>query len=117
MPFGDRTGPLGLGPRTGRGAGYCSGFAAPGFVNRAAGFGFFGGGCGGRGSGWRNWFYATGLTGWQRAGFWPWGGPGFAGSTPEQEAAALKGLADRLEGALESIRKRIEELGTKAKTE
>ena len=34
MPRGDRTGPEGLGPRTGRAAGYCSGFANPGYVNR-----------------------------------------------------------------------------------
>ena len=26
MPFGDGTGPLGLGPMTGRGAGYCAGY-------------------------------------------------------------------------------------------
>jgi len=117
MPFGDRTGPLGLGPRTGRGAGYCSGFAAPGFMNRGGGFGFFGGGRGGGGRGWRNWFYATGLTGWQRAGFWPWCWPAYAGATQEQEVAALKGLAERLEGALGSIRKRVEELETKAKAE
>lgn len=116
MPFGDRTGPLGQGPRTGRGAGYCSGFAAPGFMNRGGGFGFFGRGCGG-GRGWRNWFYATGLPGWQRAGFWPWGGPGFSGPTREQEVAALKSQAEQLEGTLESIRKRVEELETKAKTE
>lgn len=29
MPGGDRTGPLGRGPMTGRGAGYCSGFDMP----------------------------------------------------------------------------------------
>jgi len=116
MPFGDRTGPLGLGPRTGRGAGYCPGFAAPGFMNRGGGF-FFGGGRGAGGRGWRNCFWTTGLTGWQRAGLWPGSWPGYAGPTREQEAAALKGLAERLEGALDSIRKRIEELETKAKTE
>lgn len=33
MPFGDGTGPRGLGPMTGRGAGYCAGFVAPGFAN------------------------------------------------------------------------------------
>jgi len=33
MPFGDGTGPRGLGPMTGRGAGYCSGFGRPGFAN------------------------------------------------------------------------------------
>lgn len=43
MPFGDRTGPQGLGPRTGRGAGYCSGFGMPGSMNPVpggAGIGF-----------------------------------------------------------------------------
>jgi len=30
MPRGDRTGPSGLGPLTGRGAGYCSGSVLPG---------------------------------------------------------------------------------------
>ncbi|MBN1289121.1 MAG: DUF5320 domain-containing protein [Actinobacteria bacterium] len=33
MPGGDRTGPSGMGPLTGRGAGYCSGSDAPGFMN------------------------------------------------------------------------------------
>jgi len=37
MPAGDRTGPLGLGPMTGRAAGYCSGFPGPGYMNRAIG--------------------------------------------------------------------------------
>ena len=33
MPFGDGTGPRGMGPMTGRGAGYCAGFGQPGFTN------------------------------------------------------------------------------------
>lgn len=33
MPRGDGTGPAGLGPMTGRGAGYCSGFTVPGYAN------------------------------------------------------------------------------------
>jgi hypothetical protein len=33
MPRGDRTGPAGFGPMTGRGAGYCSGYSMPGFAN------------------------------------------------------------------------------------
>jgi hypothetical protein len=61
MPFGNRTGPWGLGPMTGRGRGYCAGFPAPGFMNPAYGFGRgfgLGGGFGrglglGRGRGWR----------------------------------------------------------------
>lgn len=33
MPRGDGTGPMGMGPMTGRGAGYCAGYATPGFMN------------------------------------------------------------------------------------
>jgi len=33
MPFGNGTGPRGMGPMTGRGAGYCAGFGTPGFAN------------------------------------------------------------------------------------
>lgn len=113
MPFGDRTGPLGLGPRTGRGAGFCSGFPAPGSMNPYGRFGFSG--WGGRGRGWRNWFYATGLTGWQRAGAWPWLGTGFPAGPPENELALLKGQAGQLQSVLENIQKRIDELEAKAR--
>jgi len=40
MPFGDGTGPRGMGPMTGRGAGYCSGRAGAGFLNWRGMFGF-----------------------------------------------------------------------------
>lgn len=44
MPRGSRTGPLGRGPRTGRGLGYCAGFSSPGFetpqIDRGFGRGF-----------------------------------------------------------------------------
>jgi hypothetical protein len=33
MPWGDRTGPWGVGPMTGRAAGYCAGYPVPGYVN------------------------------------------------------------------------------------
>jgi hypothetical protein len=42
MPFGDRTGPQGMGPMTGWGAGYCTGFAGRGFASPAFGRGWFG---------------------------------------------------------------------------
>lgn len=51
MPAGDRTGPRGLGPRTGRGLGYCSGFGAPGFMYPGPGLGYGGGFGFGRGFG------------------------------------------------------------------
>jgi len=37
MPFGDGTGPAGLGPMTGRAAGFCAGFGVPGYMNPFAG--------------------------------------------------------------------------------
>ena len=37
MPRGDGTGPMGMGPMTGRGAGYCAGFPTPGFMNPIGG--------------------------------------------------------------------------------
>jgi hypothetical protein len=42
MPFGDGTGPQGMGPMTGRGAGYCAGSGFPRFANFAQGRGWFG---------------------------------------------------------------------------
>ena len=42
MPAGDRTGPQGMGPMTGRGAGFCAGNTAPGYAGNAG----FGRGCG-----------------------------------------------------------------------
>lgn len=97
MPFGDGTGPLGKGPRTGRGAGLCSGMDFPGWLSR-------GGMCGrGRGGGrWRN----------RQGGFgWPSGAPG-----RDDEADALKAQAGFFERALKSIRERIEgqQPGTKS---
>ena len=49
MPGGDRTGPRGLGARTGRSLGYCAGYDAPGSAY-GPGFGFGRGR--GRGIGW-----------------------------------------------------------------
>jgi len=47
MPYGDRTGPLGRGPKTGRAAGFCAGYDVPGSENYAFGRGM--GRVGGRG--------------------------------------------------------------------
>jgi len=119
MPRGDGTGPMGLGPMTGRKAGYCAGFPVPGYMNPvSAGRGYFGWGRGffgrGGGRGWRNWYYATGLPGWARAsmGYPAFGGvyPYGAEITPKQEADILKNQADILKKQLEDIQSRIEAL-------
>jgi len=98
MPGGDRTGPLGAGPKTGRGMGYCSGYNLPGSANQTADLrSRFCSGHRGRGRGWRHHFYTTGIPGW-------------APPTPEQETANLKAQADSLKAQLEAIQKRIQEL-------
>ncbi|MDD4981107.1 MAG: DUF5320 domain-containing protein [Candidatus Omnitrophica bacterium] len=83
MPRGDGTGPMGLGMMTGRAAGFCAGYNTPGFMNSIPGRGYFGKGrgcfsCAG-GMGRRNWYYATGLPGWQRSSM---GIPAFGGAYP-----------------------------------
>jgi hypothetical protein len=107
MPGGDRTGPRGFGLMSGRGAGYCAGFNAPGFANPAPGYGMQYGywPYGGRGRGCRHWYYETGQPGWARAAYVP--------PTQEQELAGLKNEAEWLKSQLEAISKRIEELEQK----
>jgi hypothetical protein len=106
MPGGDRTGPLGFGPRTGRAAGYCARYPVPGYINPIydRDFGH------GRGRGRRNLYYATGLTGWQRGAYiYPL--PMVQTITKEQELAELKDMAENMENELKDIRKRIQEIG------
>jgi hypothetical protein len=111
MPGGGRTGPVGMGPMTGRAAGFCAGSSVPGYANPIGGRGFFGRGRGfwwrGGGRGWRNWFYATGLPGWVRAGY-AFGFP--EAPTTEQEKQSLKQQAKYLSDSLDALNKRIEEL-------
>jgi hypothetical protein len=108
MPRGDKKGPLGEGPMTGRGAGFCGGGKTPGYANRAGGrrrgAGLNDSGCEGRGKrGFRNWFHATGIPGWMRAG------SSVPGSKKE-EIALLKKQSDYLAGALAEVNARITEL-------
>ena len=94
MPGGDRTGPAGAGPRTGRGLGDCSGYEQPRF-----GFGF------GRGRGGRR--RALGPLG-RGFGF----GRGLWGQTPTaaDEANYLKSQAEQLQQDLDAVQRRLSEL-------
>ena len=119
MPRGDKTGPAGMGPMTGRAGGYCTGNPAPGFVRPAVGRGYWGR-VGGRG--WRRWFHATGLPGWVRAkiGYPSSSGPGYhqtpqygefaLAMTAEQELDALRKQADFFQDELGKLNNRIEQL-------
>jgi len=125
MPAGDRTGPMGMGPMTGRGAGYCSGYDAPGYATPGPRWGLgwgrgraggWGGGWG-RGRGFRYGYRATGMPLWARHGYPPAAGPPRAGYAPfgapagaEDEVAYLREQAEWLRESLEAITDRIEEL-------
>jgi hypothetical protein len=103
MPAGDRTGPWGLGPRTGRGLGYCSGFQAPGYMFPGPGLGF-GRGMGlGRGSWWPRFGGSRGYPYYPMTAF-PFQ-PGY-----EDEAAWLADQAKNLERQLLQVQKRLTEL-------
>ena len=107
MPRGDKTGPQGLGSKTGRATGYCAGYPVPGYMNptRGCGRGFGRGfrGRGGRGFGRGRFVYPQ-------------------PQTPEQEIVALEHYQKSLEvekADLEqetgSVKARIEELKTTSK--
>lgn len=118
MPGGDRTGPMGAGPRTGRGAGYCAGFNQPGYMNPVMGQGFrgrgagFGGGGGGRGR--RNRFWATGMPGWMRFG-WNCQTPPLTAPADDEQSLLLQ-QADMLQQQLDTIHQRIEALSANTDT-
>jgi Family of unknown function (DUF5320) len=126
MPAGDRTGSWGLGPRTGRGLGYCSGYQAPGFMYPrpglvlGRGFGLargFGRGLGrgfriGRGRGYW-WSRFGGFLGYP---FYPVTAFRFQPGH-EEETAWLADQAKNLEQQLLQVQKRLAELEKDKETE
>lgn len=121
MPAGDRTGPWGLGPETGRSLGYCSGYPTPGYKSPGPGLGMgrgfsMGRGFGrGRGIGRGRWFGRPyGAYGACGAGLYPgdapFAGPAVPPPTREQEQAALEGRAKVLQDQLEHIEARLRDL-------
>lgn len=115
MPHGDGTGPAGMGPMTGRAAGYCTGLAVPGFANpapgRGGGFGMgrgFGRGLGlgfrgGRGGRWAASSAAPPTCAYPA----PYADPAL---DAQQALTALKGQAEYFGNALEQVKTRIAEL-------
>jgi len=126
MPGGDRTGPLGLGPGTGWGMGYCYGYPVAGYANPAGGR-WFGFGRGwGRGMGWGRGGFGRGRGFW-RGGAYPYaynpgvysyasyGYPDAPNITPQQEADMLREEAKSMQDEIKSINERIAELESETK--
>lgn len=121
MPGFDGAGPMGMGPMTGGGRGFC---AVPmSDWNGPFGGRFFGRGRGwdrgggwGRGLGWRHgwsgygpaWGYPYGVTPY-------YGDPNALEFTPQQEAEMLKKEAEAMQDEINSINQRISELESAAK--
>lgn len=109
MPRGDRTGPMGMGPRTGRGAGFCSNFAVPGYASPVG----FGGGFGRR-RGFGRMFFAGGFPGWGYFGYPAAVPPAYAAPYVYEPAAGEKELlsqqAEYLEAQLQQVKKRLADL-------
>ena len=104
MPGFDGTGPRGQGPLTGGGRGFCAVPMRGTGYYRPYGGRFFGGGRG-RGRGFRNQYWATGLPGWARAGY------GMVENlTPKEETDMLKEEAQALKQQLQDIQDRISTL-------
>ncbi len=105
-------GPLGGGPMTGRGMGWCAGERTAGDAQPGPGFGR---GRGGRGRGWgrgncygsRGWSNAEWSPGWRRFGF---GGANAGAPEVASESEALQRQADMLRQQLESIEERLREI-------
>ncbi|MHB0878209.1 MAG: DUF5320 domain-containing protein [Anaerolineae bacterium] len=106
MPRGDRTGPEGMGPRTGRAAGFCAGYDVPGYANARVGWGL-----GGSRRGHRHWFYATGLPGWLRGRGLPVGDA----PLPPEDVASLREHGQALRRTLNEIEERIRAMEAGAK--
>jgi hypothetical protein len=107
MPRGDRTGPEGMGPMTGRRSGFCAGYSVPGNTNPAA----FG--CGyGRG---RNFRRGGGRGGYRGSQYY---NDSVMQDMPEKgfdEEKALKSQSEYLEEQLAKVNKRLKEMDEKPK--
>jgi hypothetical protein len=111
MPRGDGTGSMGMGPMTGRGAGYCAGYGVPGFLNPGFGGGGrgFGRGMGrgrgrGRGAAWRHGGLGAGYAPYPMMPVAP------APMTARDEAELLRGQAEGIRRRLEEINARLGQL-------
>jgi hypothetical protein len=123
MPYGNGAGPAGMGPMTGRGAGFCAGYGQPGYMSPLPGRGarpYGGRGMFGRHGGQRflNGYYAAGMTGWQRAaaGYPAAYGilPAYDNPAPEQELAVLRNQIKFMEDSVKKTQERIQELEQQA---
>lgn len=98
MPRGDRTGPMGMGPATGRGAGYCTGYAEDGYMSTRRGYGM------GLGRGFRRMFCQPGKPFRTHSRYWAYNAP------LVDEKDYLNQQAEVLENQLKQVKDRLKTL-------
>ncbi len=91
MPRGDGTGPVGMGPMSGRGAGFCAGYNMQGVANRGCGMGY--------GLGRRAGFRAAGARGWR----------GESTVMTGDDKKTLRRQVDVMQNQLDALKKRLDE--------
>jgi hypothetical protein len=99
-------GPMGMGPMTGRGAGFCAGYGVPGCANPAG----YGGGYGrgrGRGFGFGRMYWGP-VAPWQAGYAHP---AAYAEPYEMDEKEVLSRQAKYLEEELKQIKRRLDEIG------
>jgi hypothetical protein len=99
-----------MGPMTGKAAGYCAGYTAPGYVNPVAGAGYGFGFGRGMGLGFWRGRWCVPNTGYSFGYAAPVASPYAARPAREQEVDALQEQAKYFEDALANINKRLGEL-------
>ena len=123
MPYGDRTGPMGQGSKTGRTMGYCSGSDSPGYMTggpagagRGAGGGVGRGMGRGAGRGACRGFRCRRTPGFGRGGGFVARGeyPGYYYPAPSQSQTGSE--ADSLENRIKLLKQELETLDGKLKT-
>jgi len=94
---------MGMGPMTGRGAGFCVGYAAPGYLNPGMeyGMGY------GRGRGFRRRMYCTGMPVWDPSGYSAYHG---AFNPLADEKEYLNSQLEVLENQLQQVKKRLKDI-------
>lgn len=110
MPGGDRTGPLGYGPMTGRALGFCTGHATLDFRYPRYGHGFgrglgrgFGRGVWGRGFWWQNYREPAVIS-------QPFSRNAYQTISKDEEKAYLEETIKNLQEDINNLRKRLQEL-------
>ena len=121
MPRGNKTGPMGDGPMSGRAAGYCADWGVPGCANPGSSRGWgvgMGIGCGFRGGRSHAWDYNKRMAAFNSRNPFGWPRAAIHSQTiPEDEQYYLKNQEKILKQQLDEVRNRLNHIAGKDKAD